>query len=83
MEFLFSELQTYHGDLILLSEEGKYCLLMHILRQSIRFERRIYIPLPDTPARTFLLEHEMKKTKHDLTKQDFEKLGELTDGYNI
>jgi vacuolar protein-sorting-associated protein 4 len=47
-----------------------------------RFERRIYIPLPDTEARTFLIKHNLKKNKHTLTDQDIEKFAELTDGYS-
>lgn len=31
-----------------------------------RFEKRIYIPLPDAPARKFLLENNMAKTPHGL-----------------
>ena len=45
-----------------------------------RFERRIYIPLPDEIARRYLLIHNMKKTKHSLTEEDFDLIAEKTEG---
>jgi vacuolar protein-sorting-associated protein 4 len=36
-----------------------------------RFERRIYIPLPDVEARVYLLKNVMKKNEHTLTDKDF------------
>ena len=47
-----------------------------------RFEKRIYIPLPEALARTRMIELHLGDTPHTLTKQDFEKLGENTDGYS-
>jgi len=47
-----------------------------------RFERRIYIPLPDKSARLFLLQHSMKKTKHSITETEFDLLAEKTDGFS-
>lgn len=38
-----------------------------------RFQKRIYIPLPDYEARLYLLRHKMKKEKHNLTENDFRK----------
>lgn len=46
-----------------------------------RFERRIYIPLPDQEAREFLIKHNLKKNKNILNEKDIEKYAELTDGY--
>lgn len=48
-----------------------------------RFERRIYIDLPDMPARLFLLKSQLKATPHNLQKEDFEEIAKLTDGYTI
>ena len=36
-----------------------------------RFERRIYIPLPDITARHYLIKLMMKKNEHDLSNNDF------------
>lgn len=47
-----------------------------------RFEKRIYIPLPDEPARTYMLQNSLKKTKHNLTPEQFEDLGKRTEGYS-
>lgn len=34
-----------------------------------RFEKRIYIPLPDLTARTYMIERSLSKTTHSLNKQ--------------
>lgn len=47
----------------------------------IRFEKRIYIPLPDVHARRRMFELNVGTTPHGLTPQDFQQLAELTDGY--
>ena len=39
-----------------------------------RFEKRIYIPLPDAEARIALLKNQMKKTPNSLNDDDFEYL---------
>jgi len=45
-----------------------------------RFEKRIYIPLPDVHARRRMFELNVGTTPHGLTPQDFQSLAELTDG---
>lgn len=45
-----------------------------------RFERRVYIPLPDTGARAKMFELNIGDTPHELTHQDFIKLGDMTEG---
>ncbi len=45
-----------------------------------RFERRIYIPLPDFEARRFLVENNLKKNKHTLSKQDIDEIAQKADG---
>mmetsp|Transcript_16090 Transcript_16090/g.64988 ORF Transcript_16090/g.64988 Transcript_16090/m.64988 type:complete len:456 (+) Transcript_16090:179-1546(+) len=47
-----------------------------------RFEKRIYIPLPDAAARTRMIELHLGDTPHTLTRHDFEEMGALTEGYS-
>ena len=39
-----------------------------------RFEKRIYIPLPDVPARLALFKNILKKTPNNLVPEDYEYL---------
>ena len=45
-----------------------------------RFERRVYIPLPDAGARARMFEINIGATPHELTHKDYQKLGEMTEG---
>lgn len=47
-----------------------------------RFEKRIYIPLPEAPARTSMFKLNLGDTPHNLTDEDFRILGAKTDGYS-
>ena len=47
-----------------------------------RFERRIYIPLPESAARVAMFKLHIGDTKNELTQQDFKHLGDVTDGYS-
>lgn len=47
-----------------------------------RFERRIYISLPDVEARTRMFQLNVGDTPCTLTSQDFRLLAEMTDGYS-
>ncbi|VBB28768.1 unnamed protein product [Acanthocheilonema viteae] len=48
-----------------------------------RFEKRIYIPLPETNARKDMFKlHIGKNTPHSLTEQDFKTLAEKTEGFS-
>ena len=47
-----------------------------------RFERRIFIPLPDEQARTKMFELNVGETPHNVTHAEFKKLGEMTEGYS-
>ncbi|CAG8950933.1 hypothetical protein HYFRA_00003150 [Hymenoscyphus fraxineus] len=47
-----------------------------------RFQRRVHISLPDAAARTTMFEISVGTTPCDLTKADFKKLGELSEGYS-
>uniref|UniRef100_A0A6T6LZ62 AAA+ ATPase domain-containing protein n=1 Tax=Rhodosorus marinus TaxID=101924 RepID=A0A6T6LZ62_9RHOD len=47
-----------------------------------RFEKRVYIPLPDERARGRMFEVHLGPTLHSLTSQDFIELGKKSDGYS-
>jgi len=47
-----------------------------------RFEKRIYIPLPEAPARAHMFSIHLGKTPHKLTPEHFKILGEQTEGYS-
>ncbi|XP_029055477.1 vacuolar protein sorting 4 [Osmia lignaria lignaria] len=47
-----------------------------------RFEKRIYIPLPDEQARAIMFKLHLGNTAHYLTEEDFKKLAAATDGYS-
>ena len=47
-----------------------------------RFERRIYIPLPDKVARIYLLRSKLKGLDGNLSDEDIEMIAEKTDGYS-
>jgi len=45
-----------------------------------RFEKRVYIPLPEAEARTHMVKLHLGDTPNNLTEEDFEKLGQITEG---
>ncbi|XP_061744303.1 vacuolar protein sorting-associated protein 4B-like [Nerophis ophidion] len=47
-----------------------------------RFEKRIYIALPDHSARLSMFKIQMNTIPNELTEEDFEYLGEHTEGYS-
>jgi vacuolar protein-sorting-associated protein 4 len=47
-----------------------------------RFEKRIYIPLPDIQARTVMFKLRLGKTPNKLTEEDFLELGKASEGYS-
>lgn len=47
-----------------------------------RFEKRIYIPLPEDNARSFMFKLHLGSTPNDLTEADFVTLGKETEGYS-
>ena len=47
-----------------------------------RFERRIYIPLPDCRARQRMLEIHLGDTENTLTRSDMEELAAMTEGFS-
>ena len=47
-----------------------------------RFEKRIYIPLPEAPARAVMFKLHLGNTSHTLSEDDFRKLASATEGYS-
>jgi len=47
-----------------------------------RFERRIYISLPDEHSRKEIVRHHLGKTPHDMSEEDLEEVAKETDGYS-
>jgi vacuolar protein-sorting-associated protein 4 len=47
-----------------------------------RFEKRIYIPLPEVQARVGLFKNRLGDTPNNLSEDDFLELGKGTDGYS-
>ena len=45
-----------------------------------RFEKRVYIPLPEAEPRASMVRLHLGDTPNDLTEEDFERLGVLTEG---
>lgn len=45
-----------------------------------RFEKRVYIPLPEPEARTKMVKLHLGDTPNSLTEEDFDRLGEITQG---
>ncbi|KAL4234178.1 Vacuolar protein sorting-associated protein 4B [Mactra antiquata] len=47
-----------------------------------RFEKRIYIPLPEATARVGMFKLSLGATPHSLTEEDFKDLGQRSDSYS-
>lgn len=47
-----------------------------------RFEKRIYIPLPEPHARAIMFPLHLGDTPNDLNDSDFDRLGQLSEGYS-
>ena len=47
-----------------------------------RFEKRIYIPLPDEEARFYLVKKELSKIQTSVSEPEMKNLGHLSDGYS-
>ncbi|KAL2326670.1 hypothetical protein Fmac_025728 [Flemingia macrophylla] len=65
--------------LILAATNTPYALDQAIRR---RFDKRIYIPLPDLKARQHIFKVHLGDTPHKLTEKDFEALAQKTDGFS-
>ena len=47
-----------------------------------RFEKRIYIALPDPASRAYMFKIKLKDVSHELTEDDFVALGDNSDMYS-
>jgi SpoVK/Ycf46/Vps4 family AAA+-type ATPase len=47
-----------------------------------RLTRRIYIPLPDAPAREAIISHQIAKINHDIDEEGMKEVLRITDGYS-
>lgn len=65
--------------LVLAATNTPYSLDQAIRR---RFDKRIYIPLPDVKARQHMFKVHLGDTPHSLTDRDFEQLGYKTEGFS-
>ncbi|PPD93636.1 hypothetical protein GOBAR_DD09424 [Gossypium barbadense] len=65
--------------LVLAATNTPYALDQAIRR---RFDKRIYIPLPDLKARQHMFKVHLGDTPHNLTENDFESLAHRTDGFS-
>lgn len=52
----------------------------HAIRR--RFEKKIYIPLPDIKARLKIVKDRLNNTANELTEEDFEWIAENTEGFS-
>ncbi|KAL2557367.1 Protein SUPPRESSOR OF K(+) TRANSPORT GROWTH DEFECT 1 [Forsythia ovata] len=71
-----------HNDdkvLVLAATNTPYALDQAIRR---RFDKRIYIPLPDPKARQHIFKVHLGDTPHNLTESDFEVLARKTEGFS-
>ncbi|CAI9768575.1 unnamed protein product [Fraxinus pennsylvanica] len=71
-----------HNDdkvLVLAATNTPYALDQAIRR---RFDKRIYIPLPDLKARQHMFKVHLGDTPHNLTESDFEVVARKTDGFS-
>lgn len=55
---------------------------MHSFLIFFRFEKRIYIPLPDAAARAKMFQLHLGKTPHQLTSDQFRQLADMSNGYS-
>ncbi|XP_050211658.1 protein SUPPRESSOR OF K(+) TRANSPORT GROWTH DEFECT 1-like [Mercurialis annua] len=65
--------------LVLAATNTPYALDQAIRR---RFDKRIYIPLPDLKARQHMFKVHLGDTPHNLTESDFEHLARKTEGFS-
>eukprot|EP00244_Chara_vulgaris_P002694 TRINITY_DN1480_c0_g1_i1.p1 TRINITY_DN1480_c0_g1~~TRINITY_DN1480_c0_g1_i1.p1 ORF type:complete len:442 (+),score=113.08 TRINITY_DN1480_c0_g1_i1:319-1644(+) len=68
-----------HKVLVLAATNTPYSLDQALRR---RFDKRIYIPLPEEKARKHMFKVHLGDTPHDLTDVDYEELAKLSEGFS-
>jgi len=65
----------------MLFEEGSFKLVKHLTIQ--RFEKRIYIPLPNESARLKMLSNSVKdeSVDHSITQEEWNQIVKKTEGF--
>ena len=48
-----------------------------------RFEKRIYIPLPEAPARTLMFNLHIGSTPHSIQESEFRELAKVSEGFVV
>ena len=66
------------GDVLVLGATNLPWELDTAIRR--RFEKRVYIPLPEQEARSAMVKIHLGDTQHNLTESDFDQLGQMTEG---
>jgi len=69
-----------HGGVLVLGATNVPWELDPAMRR--RFEKRVYIPLPEVYARTGMFKLNLGDTPHNITEEQFMSLGELAEGYS-
>lgn len=80
-EFLInmSGLQNYENKIIVMGATNTPWSLDSGFRR--RFEKRIYIPLPNAHARMKIFEKYLKNARHNITKENVKEFASLTENY--
>jgi len=47
-----------------------------------RFEKRIYIPLPDISARVHMIKHNLKSTPNIIQENEINQIAQVTEGFS-
>lgn len=66
------------GDVLVLGATNVPWELDAAIRR--RFEKRVYIPLPEKEARAYMVKLHLGETENSLTENDFDRLGKITEG---
>ncbi|KAM7541957.1 hypothetical protein Aperf_G00000017196 [Anoplocephala perfoliata] len=80
-EFLVQmQVGSNNKDVLILGATNIPWVLDSAIRR--RFEKRIYIPLPEAPARSKMFRIHLGNTPNELSDADFKKLASMTNGYS-
>lgn len=71
-----------YSDCYFKKSVGVFCNGDNLILLIWRFEKRIYIPLPEVHARSYMFKLHLGSTPNDLTEADFVTLGKRTKGYS-